>query len=163
MRHPTYTDLSACRPCKIERSFLTSSYEIVSRWCPDSICTTETLVGNPSIKACNKLNIFKLIIGDKLVVRFKKLRANYIVMPPCTEQSEAWYSDHPLQGIPNSLTRVTVGYVMSHEQQDIEDVAVTSQTSTQSVAWHFSIPEEADIMSIHDIYTPETQEHLPIP
>ncbi|WP_339747121.1 hypothetical protein [uncultured Rubinisphaera sp.] len=122
----------------------------------------ERFVSLEQVQICKQMNIFKLIINDEIVVRFKKLRQDYTVMPSRTKQSRDWFTNCPIAGIPDHLLRVNVGYQLNQDH-DIVDIAVTHQSTTECVAWRFSIWEEADISNMFDGYAPEAQEHIPIP
>lgn len=121
----------------------------------------EALLGEEGIVGCRKANFFKIFVGDKIVLRFKKLTDEYLVMPPRTEQGKDWYSNRPVDDVPSEFTRLNIGYSTTPLGEEITDIAVTFQLSTKALAWKYSILDPADIRSVFTEYSVSGQDHLP--
>lgn len=122
----------------------------------------ETFATASDIKACNSNCFFKLYVGDRIVVRFKKLTDEYLVMPPDTDQGKDWFCNRAIDGIPDDRTRVTIGWRVRPLGEEIIDIAATFQASTKVLGWQFSILNEADIRTVYAEYADDVSEHFPI-
>lgn len=114
---------------------------------------------------CQRLGFLKLFLGDRVVIRAKKLTAEYLAMPPRTEQGHAWFCNEPLPGVPSSYTRLTVGFLTTPDDAEVLDVAITFQLSLQTLGWKRSILRDADIRRVHEHYatSDEGRATTPIP
>lgn len=121
--------------------------------------------GNPDPQICTE-GFFKIYVGDKIVVRFKKLQADRSVPLSWAKYcTRTYYNGGPLAEVRPDVQRMTVGYVLDESGEDIEDVLATLQIRDE-VVWSFSLlsppvilaapppsvtpPGEAQILPIDD-------------
>jgi hypothetical protein len=108
-------------------------------------------------RADRALGFFKYYIGDRIVVRFKKLTRERLAMNVRTRQQRRWYRNIPMNGVRRGCTRLTIGYILA-VTGEIEDVCVTFQTSPVTLGWWFSILGNAGTMEF-----PASPGKTPIP
>ncbi len=65
----------------------------------DFVCSyvADALQGLPQIECCERLNFFKLIIRDEVVIRFKRLQNDLLARSAPSDQAKAWFSNSPIR------------------------------------------------------------------
>jgi hypothetical protein len=92
------------------------------------------------VEVC-KLGFFKLYVGDKVVVRFKKLAENHVVeLDGQRPNTKRYYNCHLMPEVRSYCTRTTCGYVLRPDGT-LFDVVVACQTG-DGLAWSYSVLEE---------------------
>ncbi|MEN9937937.1 MAG: hypothetical protein RLZZ387_4516 [Chloroflexota bacterium] len=98
-----------------------------------------------------------LVLEDHIAIRFKKLDRELRPKNIWTQQQLAFVRQESLVGIP-PVTRLTMGYVLTALQNDIEKIAVTLQR-VDHLAWAFEIPVARKTVTIATI-TPANVEPI---
>jgi hypothetical protein len=78
-----------------------------------------------------------LVIEDQITLRFKKLDKRLHSKNVQTHQQRALGQQLPIEGIP-PLVRLTIGYVLSKLETDIEIIAVTLPVDN-TIEWHLIV------------------------
>lgn len=99
----------------------------------------ESLVGFEGVEFCDKLNFFKLILGNKVIVRFKRLNRGLLAISEATDQAVNWFGNAPLEGIDSRLTRLTFGYQPEENWVDCTNFFLTHQTGFKTLDWAVKI------------------------
>jgi len=86
------------------------------------------------IEFCSKLGFFKVIVDSEIVIRFKRLNADLLAKSD-TDQSKAWFGNQHIDGIDDSLLRLTFGYRPERNWMTCDSYYLTHQSSCQSLAW----------------------------
>jgi len=95
----------------------------------------DNLTGEPGVQFCDKLNFFKVVVANELVIRFKRLSSDLLVLPSHTVQAVSWFCNEPIDGFDNNLLRVNFGYRPERDWLSCKEFFLTHQSSTKSICW----------------------------
>ncbi len=103
----------------------------------DFVCSyvADALQGLPQIECCERLNFFKLIIKDEVVIRFKRLQNDLLARSAPSDQAKAWFSNSPIPGIPDHWLRCNFGYIPKSTWMACDHYYFTHQSSFYSLDW----------------------------
>ena len=108
----------------------------------------EVFAGYEDVEGCSLLGFFRLYVGTKAVLRFKRLNRDKLAMNIRTEQQVAYYCDEHIPGIRPDRTRLTIGYILNPTETDIDDILITYQHGRKNLLWSFSLFDGAETIAI---------------
>lgn len=108
----------------------------------------EVFAGYDDVEGCSLLGFFKLYVGKRAVLRFKRLNRDKLAMNIRTGQQVAYYLDEHIPGIRPDRTRLTIGYILNPAETDIDDILITYQHGRKSLLWSFSLLEGVETITM---------------
>jgi hypothetical protein len=111
----------------------------------------------PGVQICQELGFFKLYIGDRAVLRLKRLGRDHLARNIKTKQQRKYYWHYSVAGVREGCTRLTVGYSLDVSGTTMEQVLVSLQIGLDNLLYSFLIESEPQIQTIPISPIPEDQ------
>jgi hypothetical protein len=109
-----------------------------------------------STECCERLGFFKIYIGERIVVRLKRLDGEHLACNIATGQQKSYYTHRPINGVREGYTRLTIGYTLNATCLEIESIVVSLQNGLEILVYSFVLDQEANIIAIPEPIAPDT-------
>ena len=102
------------------------------------------LLGRPGISQLDVRGLKIWLIGDEIVLRFKKMNSGGTYRRYPTQQARDFDAQGDLPGVPVPATRLAVGYLLNSTGTDVRRIQIARPISRGRISWCAAIVPAAE-------------------
>lgn len=102
----------------------------------------------PAAQTCEALGFFKLYIGERIVIRLKRLDQGHLACNIQTDQQKRYYRHDHIVHIKDGCTRLTIGYTLNPTHLEIDRIVASLQNGLENLAYSFFLDDEGQVTAI---------------
>lgn len=97
---------------------------------------------------CEALGFFKRYIGERVLIRLKRVSQDHLACNIQTEQQKLYYLHEPIDGIRDGYTRLTIGYTLNATHLEIDRIVASLQNGLETLAYSFYLDEDDKVIAL---------------
>jgi hypothetical protein len=99
-------------------------------------------------ETCEALGFFKLYIGERVLIRLKRVNQDHLACNIQTEQQRLYYLHESIGGIRDGYTRLTIGYTLNPTHLEIDRIVASLQNGLETLAYSFYLDADDKVIAV---------------
>lgn len=99
-------------------------------------------------ESCEALGFFKLYLGERALIRLKRVDQDHLACNIQTDQQKSYYLHAHIDGIRDGYTRLTIGYILNATHLEIDRIVASLQNGLENLAYSFYLDDDDKVIAV---------------